>query len=231
MGTRALQTTLSIHNYKLFIFDLDGTLYDQRVLRLRMLWLIIFRLFGFRIGIKDLKILSNFRKQREKHKGYSSRNLEADQFNWSSSELNLPVKRIQITIEEFIYNLPLKFIRSAAYKGAGEFISNLMNNGYKVAIYSDYPADEKLAALGISADKTFCSTDKTINCLKPNKKGLINICQFFDCDITEAIFIGDRVDTDGESAKMAGIKFLKVDKSKARSGKFYKMLVQQISTK
>jgi HAD superfamily hydrolase (TIGR01549 family) len=103
-----------------------------------------------------------------------------------------------------------------------------MYKGYKVAIYSDYPVDKKLAALGILADKTFCSTDKTINCLKPNKKGLLNICQDFDCDITETIYIGDRVDTDGESAKMAGIKFLKVNKSKARSGKFFKNLIQQI---
>jgi len=180
------------------------------------------------LGLTDLKIISSFRKQRENHKGYSSQNLEADQYKWSSSELDLPVKRIQITIEEYIYNLPLKFIKSAVYKDVGEFISMLMNNDYKVAIYSDYPVDKKLAALGILADKTFCSTDKTINCLKPNKKGLLNICQYFDCDITETIYIGDRVDTDGESAKMAGIKFLKVDITKARNGKYFKKLLKQI---
>jgi FMN phosphatase YigB (HAD superfamily) len=215
-------------SYKLFIFDLDGTLYDQRIVRFKMSILIVLRLLSFRIGMKDLKIISRFRKLREKNKGYSSPTLAMDQFIWCADELGLPVERIQATIEEFMYRLPLKFIRKALYKGVDEFIRILKDKGYKIAIYSDYPVDEKLEAMGLSADKSFCSTDPAINCLKPNKTGLLTICKYFDRESADAVYIGDRFDTDGESAKMAGIKFLLLDKAKARSGIYYKMLMLQI---
>jgi HAD superfamily hydrolase (TIGR01549 family) len=228
MGTNVLQTTLSIRDYSLFIFDLDGTLYDQRNLRFRMLLVFSIRLLTFRMSFTDIKIILTFRKQRERHKGYSSLTLETDQFDWCSTELGLPVSKVQNTIEKLMYELPLKFLKSTLYEGVNDFIRILRSKGYKIAVYSDYPVDEKLKVLGLFADKTFCSTGPNIGCLKPNKTALQTICQYFNCRNVDAIYFGDRDDTDGESAKMAGINFVKIDIAKARKGKYYKMLIHQI---
>jgi HAD superfamily hydrolase (TIGR01549 family) len=223
-----LQTSIHLSNYKLLIFDLDGTLYDQRCLRFKMLIALIIRLLTFRINIIDIRIISTFRKQRERHKGYSSLTLETDQLDWCSAKLGLPVSKIQHTIEELMYKLPLKYLKSTLYKGVHDFISILKDKGYSIAIYSDYPVDDKLEALGLIADKTFCSTDRNIGSLKPNNAALLTICQFFNCSTEDAIFFGDRDDTDGESARMADIKFVKIDISKARTGKYYELLTKQI---
>jgi FMN phosphatase YigB (HAD superfamily) len=155
------------------------------------------------------------------HKGCSSLTLDSDQYSWSSEELGIPVSKVRDIVEEFIFILPLKFLKDSIYKGVENFLVNLRAKGFKVAIYSDYPVDEKLDAMGLSADKTFCSTDNFIHSLKPNGDALLSICKYFNCDKEQAIYFGDREDTDGESAKMAGIKFMKVDIAKARSGEFF----------
>ena len=230
METTEIKSILSIGYNRLFIFDLDGTLYDQRKLRFRILLIFIIKLLTFKISFTDLKIISTFRKQRESHKGWSSLTLETDQFDWCSKKLGLPVDIVKNAIDKFMYELPLGFLKSTLYKDVDVFFNILKSKGYKIAIYSDYPVDEKLKALGLVADKAFCSTDQNISCLKPNKTALQTICQYFGCTNEEAICFGDRDDTDGESAIMAGIKFVKVDIAKARKGKFYKMLIYQIQT-
>jgi FMN phosphatase YigB (HAD superfamily) len=228
MATSTLQLKISPDNYKLLIFDLDGTLYDQRRLRNKMIRVMIHRFLCFKIGLLELKIISSFRKQRELHKGYSSLTLDSDQYSWSSEELGIPVSKVRDIVEEYMFILPLKFLKDSIYKGVGNFIATLRAKGFKIAIYSDYPVDEKIEAMGLSADKTFCSTDYSIHSLKPNGDALLSICKYFDCDTKEAIYFGDREDTDGESAKMAGIEFMKVDITKARKGEFFGTLKHQI---
>jgi FMN phosphatase YigB (HAD superfamily) len=228
METTSIPSSFSLQNFKLFIFDLDGTLYDQRKLRFRILIQLLIRFLCFKMSLKEFRIISSFRKQRENHKGYNSITLENDQFIWSSRELGIPVNKVQATIEKFMYKLPLKYIKDALYPDVVEFIEILKTRGYNIAIYSDYTVDEKIEALGLTADKTFCSTDDTIHCLKPDKKALLTICNYFDCETKDAIYFGDREDTDGESANRAGIKFIKIDIAKARKGKYFKVLMKQI---
>ncbi len=228
MDTTLSQKLLSLRKYKLFIFDLDGTLYDQRKLRLRIFFALLYQLLTFKISLNHLAILITFRKQREKHKGYKSPTIETDQYTWCSEKIGQPVKRIKTTIEALMYELPLKFLKSTLYPGVSEFMKILAREGYKIAVYSDYPIDAKLVVLGLSVDKTFCSTDEAIACLKPNKDALLAICQYFNCNVKEAIYVADRDDTDGKSAKMAGIDFIKINIRKAGKGEYYRMLIDEL---
>lgn len=227
-----LQNSASIttlfKNIQLVIFDLDGTLYDQRKLRLKLYLIFIIRLLFFRIRLHDLRIVSEFRKQREKHKGFSSASLDEDQYKWCAEKTGIPIEEIKKIIFNLMYHLPLNHLRNAAYPGINLFLTNLRQSGKKLAVYSDYPVDKKLAVLGITVDKTFCSTQKNIAQFKPSKKGALSICESFDCKPEHVLFIGDREDTDGESARMAGMHFLKVNTKKARKGTFYTNLNNQI---
>ena len=125
--------------------------------------------------------------------------------------------------------MPLKFLKNASYPNAISFIDLLKGSGFKIAVYSDYPVDDKLSALGIVADKTFFSTQENIAQFKPSEKGLITICKSFRCSVNQALYIGDREDTDGESARIAGMPFLKVNTKQARKGTFYGNLIKLLA--
>lgn len=211
---------------QLIIFDLDGTLYDQRKLRAKLYFNFLVNLLLLKIRPKDLRIVSEFRRQRENHKGYHSASLHEDQYTWCIKRTRVPAERIRKTIDKLMIRMPLKLLKGARYPYVISFINALRNSGFKIAVYSDYPVDEKLSVLEIVADKTFCSTEEKIAQLKPSKDGLILICKTFRLNINQALYIGDREDTDGESARMAGMPFLKVNTKLARKGTFYSNLIK-----
>jgi putative hydrolase of the HAD superfamily len=216
---------------RLCIFDLDGTLYDQKKVRLCIGYYLFLRLILFSIRITDLKIISSFRQQREKHKGYSSPFLEKEQFHWCSEELGIPVEKVENTIQYLMQKLPLRFLLRARYKGIDSVFDWLRSNRIAIVIYSDYPVEEKLNILQLKADAVFCSTDAEIHQFKPSGKAIEVICHKMKIRKEAALLVGDREDTDGETARLAGIQFLHVDVQQARRGLFYTNLLRTLKKK
>jgi HAD superfamily hydrolase (TIGR01549 family) len=218
----------NISSFRLFIFDLDGTLYDQPGLRRKLLMNLLIKLIFLRIRPSDLRIITAFRKQREKHKGYASSNLRDEQYMWCAEELNIEAPRIKRIIEKRMFIEPLRFLPRMKYQGIDELFNALRNNGKLIAVFSDFPVEEKLRVLGLKADSYFCSTDENINQLKPSAKALILICACMNCPVNEAVYIGDRNDTDGESARQAGMNYIIIDRSDAKRGNYYRNLLNLI---
>ena len=184
----------------------------------------------FSINLRTLKIISSFRKQRELHKGCTSPTLEADQYQWCETELNIPAQKIRNSIENYMYSLPLRYLHGARHLNIDKVFDSLREDQRKIAIYSDYPVKEKLKALKLKADALFCSTDEGIQQLKPSGNAVKRICRQLGIPESETLLIGDRDDTDGQSARLAGVPFLKVDIQQARKGKFYANMLQMIKT-
>lgn len=228
VSDRQKKIDLLLSSYDLFIFDLDGTLYNQQKLRNIVLVELIFRLLTFRINLKDLKIINKFRKLREQNLAYESPGIHDEQFQWCANALNIPFDKVKNVIEHWMIQYPLRYLRKARYPKVKSFFLELKNHNKHIAIYSDFPVDKKLKALKLTADKTYCSTEAHIAQLKPSKKGTDIICKEFNCHPEQAVFFGDRMDTDGESARLAGVHFILVDVRKARKGKFYLNLLNQI---
>ena len=219
-----------ISKYSLFVFDLDGTLYSQSKLRKKLVIALIFKFLTFSLKRIDYKIISEFRKQREMHKAYTSPALESEQYEWVADKLKVPPETVAKTIDKWMGDFPLNYLRSCRYTGIDLCFNELKKKQKKIAVYSDYPADEKLKALDLVAHAAFCSTDKQISQLKPGKKGLTYICSQFNIAPEKTIFIGDRTDTDGESAKLAGTDFLKVNVHEASGGIFFMRLLNQLKS-
>lgn len=214
---------------ELIIFDLDGTLYDQTKLRRLLMLKLFFRFITFRFSLLDFRIITCFRNQRENKKAYVSTRLQEEQYEWCADILKLPADRIRKCIETYMYNFPLSFLNRMKYEGIHEFFTMINQKQSKIIVYSDYPVEEKLKVLGLSADAVFCSTQSSINQFKPSLKALRLICSEMKCDPKRALFIGDREDTDGEGARLAGIPFVLVDRKKARKGIFYSNLADQLN--
>lgn len=221
-------TSASLDKYELFIFDLDGTLYDQKKLRRKLLIHLIIQLIKGNISLNEIKIISSFRKQRENHKSYTSMSLNTDQYLWVQENQNFSAEKIAVTIERWMYQFPLPFLLSCRYKGAKGFFRELRRKAKFVAVYSDFPPTKKMQSLQMEADMYLCSTDSSVNQLKPSARGINIICEAYNIAKEKVIFIGDREDTDGGSAGMAKTDFLLVDVEKARKGVFFPELTKRL---
>ncbi len=208
------------------VFDLDGTLYDQRTLRRKMALRLVIQVLRFRMGATELKIIRQFRKEREKHPGYSSAQLDAEQYQWCAEALGIAPNQVKTCIEQWMYRFPLKLLRSTRYPNAELFLHALHACGIKRIIYSDYPVEAKMNALQLPSDGQFCSTTAPLHQLKPSKTNLDTICQLLNCLPEECLYVGDRDDTDGQGARSAGMPFILVDTHEARKGIFYKKLTE-----
>lgn len=230
MQNKPLTAYHNLDKFKLFIFDLDGTLYDQGKLRQRLIKNLILRFITFRIKTTDLKIINTFRRQREEHKGHASKTLEVDQYHWCAEELKLPVEKVENRIKEFMHIWPLRYLLACRYPNIDKVFTVLKEQGTAIAVYSDYPISKKINALELEADALFCSTDNDIQQFKPSGSAIDLICKQMKISKDETILVGDREDTDGESARQAEVSFLKVDIRQAREGQFYTNLLQMIKT-
>lgn len=193
---------------KAVIFDVDGTLYTQSKLRRRML----FDLLGYYAlrpwRLDDMLLLRRFRAEREKRPGHQGPDLENAQYAWCADNSRYSVARVRAVVDRWMFRHPNQYLGSCAYPGTASFFDALRQQGIKIGIYSDYPAHDKLVALGLRADIVVSSTDPEIDQLKPNPQGLLHIAAALGLAPAECLFVGDRPELDGICAERAGMPYL-----------------------
>lgn len=203
-------THLDISQINLVVFDVDGTLYNQKKLRKAMLKKIFFYYIIRPHRWYDLKIIATFRKEREKLAFNNTRNLEEMQYQVCADKLKISTERVREVIAEWIFSKPLPLLKKQLYPEILDFMKKLRAENIPVAIWSDYAADQKLKALGIEADLIVAATDTQIDRLKPDPAGLKYILKYFDCKAENALLVGDRDELDGKSARAVGMKYFQV---------------------
>ena len=167
--------------------------------------------------LKELKILKDFRREREKRIFDDVNNIESVQYSWGAQASGVSSERVRRVVEKWIYSAPLKHLAKCRYPGVLEYFDNLSSRGIAIAIYSDYPAKEKMSALGLSPRYIVCSTDKNVDRLKPDPKGLFHIVETLGESVEHCLFIGDRDERDGECARKAGMQYLILETKKSNS--------------
>jgi phosphoglycolate phosphatase/putative hydrolase of the HAD superfamily len=214
---------------RVVIFDVDGTLYTQSKLRTKMLFALMayYALRPWRL--REMLILHHFRAERERRPRGEYTNLENAQYLWCAEKINYPVEKIKEVVDYWIFNFPLKYLRACVYPGAEAFFNSLRHHNILIAIYSDYKADSKLAAMNLKADLIVSSTDPDIDRLKPDPQGLRYITQKLNVTADECLFIGDRQELDGECAIKANMPYLIVDKKPFDQFDFFQKLNQALN--
>ena len=197
---------------KAVIFDVDGTLYAQAPLRRKMLLDLIgyYGLRPWRVG--ELLLLRRFRTEREKHAATTAQNLESAQYEWCARSTGYSVQQVRRVVDKWIFRHPNQYLAACTYPGTHLFFAALRANGIKIGIYSDYPAHEKLAAMGLQADVVISSTDPEVNAFKPNPSGLRYLAERLELAPEDCLFIGDRPELDGACAAQSSMPFLLVEK-------------------
>jgi HAD superfamily hydrolase (TIGR01549 family) len=202
---------------KVVIFDVDGTLYNQLKLRLYMFKHIFFYLLINPTKINEIRIIHEFRRQREIHSGEQLESVETAQYLWAAERCNVDPDMVKELVNKWIYETPLRYLKKCRKSGVKKLFKKIQENDIKIAIFSDYPSINKMNSLNLKADLIVSSTDPEIDVFKPNPKGLRYIVKALHCSISDAIFIGDRQDKDGECALNAGMPCVILPKFKLSS--------------
>lgn len=93
-----------------------------------------------------------------------------------------------------------------------QFISECRRKQIPMAVYSDYAfVPEKLRVLGIDAEQFALLVDSpTLGVRKPSREAALQLLAMLHAEPATTLFVGDRDDTDGETARLVGARFLKI---------------------
>ena len=197
------------------IFDLDGTLYQMKFLKLKMtvqlLGSIVFlrKLFGARAVVR--------------HTQYASRQALLNRFYEElASRTGKTTAEAQQWYEKDFYRAFVQVLKKGAKprNGLNSFLTRLRENGVKLAVVSDFShVQERLEALGINPDffdVMKCSEEHGV--LKPAPEPFSSVARLWNLAPNEVLVVGDRADSDGEGARNAGMPFLGIaDKQNSRA--------------
>lgn len=201
---------------KAVIFDVDGTLYDQRKLRIRLLFDMLRSALRRPAVVSDLNVIRNFRKAREQLGASGAARIARGQFLVGSRLARTSPERVRRLVDQWMVNQPLAHLPDCRYDGVGEFFDYLRSCDARIGVFSDYPAEAKLAALGLTADVVLSAEDQDVDRLKPDPTGLRVAADRLGLPVGACMMIGDRDDKDGECARRAGMTYLIMQEPKAR---------------
>ena len=195
----------------LVVFDVDGTLYDQRKLQLGMLRQLLGHAWQTR-SLNTLLTLRTFRRVREALGERVGEQAGADfmalQYAQTASRHGKTPGAVRALTDEWMEQRPLPLLAACRYPHVAEVLAGLRASDKQIAVFSDYPAVAKLAALGLRADVVVCATDPGIARLKPDPAGLLAILRQTGVAPERALMIGDRFDRDAAAAARAGMRAL-----------------------
>lgn len=207
---------------RLVVFDVDGTLYRQAPVRLRM----AAKLAATPAegpatgGLGRLARLRALRLFRELHEDAgqpdraksgasgASGGFDASLFARFAQEANLSEAAARRLVDDWMIERPLPYLAGAVVPGTHAVFSGLRRAGIAIGVWSDYPATAKLSAMGLAADHVVCATDADIDTLKPNPKGLRTLAARAGVAPQDVLMVGDRVSRDGAAAAAFGASFL-----------------------
>jgi FMN phosphatase YigB (HAD superfamily) len=189
------------------VFDVDGTIYSQPRMHLRMLVEILVECA--RTGDAGLALtLRAFRRHRAALGISGADDFIRMQYELTARSRRCPPDEVRRIVAEWIERRPLGFLADCMYPGVDRLFQALRASGRTIGILSDYPAREKIAAMGLAADIVVSATDPEIGRLKPDPRGLAYILKQTGTPASACLMIGDRAHEDGGVASRCGVRAL-----------------------
>lgn len=116
--------------------------------------------------------------------------LETRQYQKAGEKFGFSTDVAKKIVENWMQNIPLYYLGEFRDDTAAEIILKLQREKKKVVVYSDYPTEEKLEALGVWVENSFSPLQPEIGCLKPNPKGLNFIIKKYGIEKSKVLMIG-----------------------------------------
>jgi len=195
---------LDLEGIRAVVFDVDGTLFDKSRLPLHLV--LADPLYMF--------VLNNERKARKTLSGVyfgDERTYYETLYGKVAILSHLSAKRVKWWYDHRYMPAMIKVLRKhyELRPWVSELLPALKEKGIKVAVYSDYGCiEERLATLGFQKEWADVVADAPkMGGLKPCKESLLAVCRQLGVDPSETLMVGDKDETDGESARRCGMRF------------------------
>lgn len=191
------------------VLDVDGTLYRQRPLRRRMALTLVFshvlRPFA---GWRTIRALQAFRHAHEelRARGDAVEDPGPEQLALAAAASGLPGEEIAAAVSHWMEQAPLAHLAPLRFPGLVEFLRHVRGRGVRIGVFSDYPPEAKLRALGVNGlvDAALWASHPEVRALKPQPAGILAVLERLQVAPPEAVYVGDRPDVDVPAARAAG---------------------------
>lgn len=111
-------------------------------------------------------------------------------------------------IARWMEELPLDLVRRHMRPDTAEFLSSAQRHGLRLAVFSDYPAEAKLTAMGIRQffQVVRWAQQPDISAFKPDPRGLRLTAEALGVKPADTLHVGDRPAIDAAAAHAAGMR-------------------------
>ena len=192
---------------KTVIFDVDGTLYDKTGIAQKMvrrLWWCLPLLMAERLARKNMHYVQ-----------YASADEFFGAFFYQMARGHWWGPKIAEEWYHYVYMPAMVRIIHKSYHPREDvmaIVAECRKRGLQMVIYSDYGSViAKLEALGIDPSPfDLIISAPELGALKPSESCARRLLEMLEADPKTTLFVGDREDKDGASAKAVGAQFLKV---------------------
>jgi len=195
------------------ILDVDGTLYRQDPVRLR----IAMRLAGACVTQplrtkRAIRAIRAFRGCLEELRSTGVADQPAEQLRRTAEKTEIPEELVRSLIEEWMFKRPLDLVGGFPQKGLHRFLRLAIQHEVRLGVFSEYPAEGKLESLGVREPfaAVVSSFDPEVRRFKPDPAGFLHAARLLDTPPERTLVIGDRDDADGAGARAAGMRFLEI---------------------
>jgi len=190
------------------LFDVDGTLYGQFPIRAYMLGVLLFDA-ALGADLSAIRIIRCFRDTREDLRRLPQGSGLADlQYTQVAEKLGVGADEVRGAVEKFIYEKPLGLLRRYPRGNLRATLSRLKAKGYRLGVLSDYPAADKLEALGVGPSMFDAVVDATmpeVDAFKPDPRGFLYASGLMGLAPADVLYVGDREAVDMKGAESAGM--------------------------
>ncbi len=190
------------------LFDLDGTLYRQRPVRIRMaMELALSTLTAPVSAAARWRALQAFREAQETMRRASEPASMASQIAAAAARTGISEDRVRVLVDEWMFERPSRFLSRYLAEGTTELLALLASKKVPIGLFSDYPSERKLSGLGLRGrfSPVICATDAEVGAFKPDPRGFLRACELWGLAPSDVLYVGDRVEVDGIGAAAAGM--------------------------
>ena len=201
------------------VFDVDGTLYRQAPVRRAMLGrLALETLRAPRSGLRAIRAVSAYRWAQEAARGavaVPGEQAGARQLRLAAARCGFPAPEVAAIVARWMDQEPLAMLRQHRLVGLVEFLDACRARGIRLAVLSDYPCSDKLAALGVAErfDVVLSAFDADVGVFKPDPTGIRVALARLGVAAEDALYVGDRPEVDAAAAAAAGVRAVIVERT------------------
>jgi len=187
-------------------FDLDGTLYPNYRLNLRLLPF-LFRHWRFMLAFGRARDIIRQEQEALAVQPSSRIDFYERQAQLVAEQINAQKEEIREKIDRLIYRgwEPF-FLKIKPFPHVKEVLGELRAAGMKLGLLSDFPPETKLEYLGLSGLWDTVISTESIGALKPAVKPFVELAKALDCQPEQILYVGNSRRYDVEGAKRAGLK-------------------------